>query len=546
MSAASLVLLFCYAALSNFSVSVLRASFMIILHIAAFHLRRRYDMVSAASLGALVFLCINPYTVFDSGFQLSFCAAYAMGVALPWASQKIIKLSDELRSDMLFHAGNLLAPAFMVQLAMAPLTAFHFLNYSLIAPLVNPLAVAAAGLLVPAGIGAFVLGGYSELLNRLCGLGAEGLIRLNGAASALDYSHFSVPAPPLGLLLLYYAFFFFFFSETRFMLCRKRRLRALGGIWLGFAAGVCLLPKAFDVTDSLLPWQYQQYDICFVDVGQGDCIHIRSGGINVLVDGGGNYYTNTGKEVLREYLLKNGVSRVDLAIVTHADMDHYKGLAELSQLMEIKEFAFPYVMEGDGLLAMFKSRKAGFLSAGDRIALGDAAFLDVLYPLQAKAGRPSGPEAGSDNNESCLVALLQIKGTRVLLTGDMTASAEEDMLRRYPGLGVDILKVAHHGSAFSTGEAFLKSVAPSYAVISCGRNNSYGHPAPRVIDLLEDSGIIYGRTDLDGAVCAQLLSDASVRLRNASRSVLNSADRKIYHEEKKELKWPILSIPSGL
>lgn len=539
VSIVTIGLLLCYAALSNFSVSVLRASLMIVLHIMAFHLKRRYDMVSAASLGGVVFMSLNPYTIFDSGFQLSFCAAYAMGVALPWASLKIVKWSDRLKSDALFHIGNILAPAFMVQLAMAPLTAFHFLNYSLIAPLINPVAVAIAGLLVPAGLGAFVLGGWSGLLNRVCGLGAAILIRLNSAASGLEYSHFGVAAPPFGLLLLYYIFFFFFFSETRFMLCRKGRYGMLAGLCTALFFGACALPRAFGITDSLLPWKYLQYDVCFVDVGQGDCIHIRSGGKNLLLDGGGNYYTNTGRAVLREYLLKNGVRKLDMALVSHLDMDHCKGLGELSGLMEIKEFAFSAADEGDSRLAAFRSPVHSFLSAGDRIELGKEARLEILYPLK-------GAPASADDNENCLVALLNIKGISMLLTGDMTAGTEEDCLRRYPSLKADLLKIAHHGSAYSTEEGFVRALAPEWAVISCGRNNPYGHPAARVIDLLEDSGIIYGRTDLDGAICASALPDGSVSLRNASGSRLTVSRDKLYLKEEKELKWPILSIPSGL
>ncbi len=534
-SGITILLLLAYAALANFSISVLRAACMIFLHIMSFHLERRYDMVSAASLTAIIFMTANPFTVFDSGFQLSFAAAYAMGVALPWVQLKITKLSDDAKSNALYHAANVMAPALMIQMAMAPLLAFHFLSFSVIAPLVNPLAVAIAGLLLPAGMGAFVLCGFSGLLNRLCGLGAGVLLSLNEAASSLDFSHFSVPAPPLGLLILYYCCFFFFFSETRYMLHRKRLHKVAAAVFVFLLALSCSLPKALDLSDSLLPWEYSKNPVVFVDVGQGDCIHIRAGRKNILLDGGGSYYSNVGKATLRDYLLKNGITHIDLAIVSHMDMDHYKGLAELSELMRVDEFAFPETCRGDPLLGMFKCDNKSFLKAGDRLELGKGCAMDILYPL--------GSAVSSESNENSLVALLTLErrsnrfsiasllrqdrggassassgGTAplsILLTADMTAAMEADCLLRYPDLRADILKVAHHGSAYSTTEEFTAMVSPRFAVISCGRNNSFGHPAPRVIDLLSESGIIYGRTDLDGAITVKALSDAPVRLRNA-------------------------------
>ena len=77
--------------------------------------------------------------------------------------------------------------------------------------------------------------------------------------------------------------------------------------------------------------------MCFVDVGQGDCIHLRSGGVNILIDGGGNYFSNIAKRTLRPYLLKNGVTRIDLAIVTHPDMDHSLGIIQLSEIFDVEK-----------------------------------------------------------------------------------------------------------------------------------------------------------------------------------------------------------------
>ncbi|MBQ5414926.1 MAG: ComEC/Rec2 family competence protein [Firmicutes bacterium] len=149
--------LLAYAALSYFSVSVLRASFMIGLNMLAFHIKRRYDLTSAATLCAIVFLLDNPYRLFDSGMQLSFCAAYTMGTALPWAVSKGIQISDKYRKKWIKAAFDIFAPTVMVQLGMTPLILFLFTTFSPAGILINPLAVILAGLLLPAGLLCFLV-----------------------------------------------------------------------------------------------------------------------------------------------------------------------------------------------------------------------------------------------------------------------------------------------------------------------------------------------------------------------------------------------------
>ncbi|MBR0140460.1 MAG: ComEC family competence protein, partial [Firmicutes bacterium] len=151
----TLALLFVYAALADFSVSVMRAGLMISLNILAFQLRRRYDMVSAASLTALVFMSADPYQLFDSGFQLSFAAAYSLGIVLPWFEARVVEISDEKKSDFIYYAGSLAGPCLAVQLGMLPLTVFHFLCFSPLSFIINPAAIALAGLILPSGLAMF-------------------------------------------------------------------------------------------------------------------------------------------------------------------------------------------------------------------------------------------------------------------------------------------------------------------------------------------------------------------------------------------------------
>ena len=463
-------LILIYAALSSFSVSVLRASFMIALNIAARFAKRRYDLTSAATLTAIVFLFFNPYQLFDSGFQLSFCAAYTMGVALPWATLKGIELSDKYRKKWILRGFEIFSPAVMVQLGMTPLILFHFTTFSPAGILINPIAVLLAGLLLPAGLALFLVSMAGVAVVTAIGAWPAGilaklLILLSDAGQyALPGSY--VPAMPLAATAFYYTGFFWFFSETRVMLNRRKKhavCLAAGLLALGLS---CVLPNALGLSESVIPWRYDTHEVTFLDVGQGDCIHINKDGYNILIDGGGWLYSNIAERTLRPYLLKSGIDHIDLALITHDDTDHALGIRQLQEIFDVRQ----------------------------AVILGDT-------------------------NEDCGVLLIDTGSVRLLLMSDADIAREEELCAEYgEALDCDVLKVGHHGSPYSTGEELLRCSTPAFAVISCGKNNIYGHPADRVVELLEDSGIIYARTDESGAVYLKKEEDGMLIFENASKS----------------------------
>ena len=212
-------------------------------------------------------------------------------------------------------------------------------------------------------------------------------------------------------------------------------------------------------------------------MGQGDCIHLKcDDGKNLLFDGGGNINYNIGEKTLKPYLLKNGIGQVQLAAATHLHTDHYLGLTQLAECFDVKK-------------VLTKGR------AGQRIMLGDAQWIDILWPQQ------QDPNI-DDENLNSLIFKIQDHGVSVLITGDITEEGEKALVEKYKGtdtLKSDILKVAHHGSPYSTSDLFLDAVKPSVAVISVGKNN-YGHPSNVVIEKLRKKGIMVFRTDQSGAV----------------------------------------------
>lgn len=474
--------IFLYAAFADFAVSVIRAAVMITLKIISVQIKEKYDMLSAASFIAIVLLSYNPYYLYDSGAQLSFLAAYSLAVLLPWFETKFKNFCDKNKNESLYKIGSFFLPGIALELGMAPLIAFTFLNFSVLSIVINPIAIYLASIILPAALVCFLLSPIKIFFAASCAV-CNGLcfalIKLSDFCDKL-LAGITVAAPPISLLLLYYALLFNFFSEARHILIRKQKNLLVIAGYITLCSACCILPFLFGITDSLLPWKYNTYDFVFVDVGQGDCTHIRDGKINVLIDGG--------KSDISEYLLKNGVRKIDFAIVTHLDDDHAKGIKLLSNKMKIETIAFPASAQGEDL-SDFCANSLIFLDAGDKISAGSI----NIKVLSAR---------GSDNNSGSLVCICENHGTKSLMLADIPIETEEKL----NFCDVDIVKIGHHGSKTSTSEAMLSSAKPEIAIISCGKNNRYGHPTNRVLELLKNSGIIIRRTDLEGAICIKQLN----------------------------------------
>lgn len=223
----------------------------------------------------------------------------------------------------------------------------------------------------------------------------------------------------------------------------------------------------------------------FIDVGQADCALIVTPESTVLIDSGER---GTASEVI-SYIEQCGVERLDYVIGTHPHSDHIGAMAEILTAFEIGEFIMPEVEENSLSSAVFYSNmldviedkgiNAAYSEAGRIISLCDGAELVVIGPLQGEY---------SDLNDYSVVTKLICGGISFLFTGDIEQPAEAALLENGADLSADILKVGHHGSSSSSSSDFIAAVNPQFAVISVGRENSYGHPAPLVLERLESFG----------------------------------------------------------
>ena len=232
------------------------------------------------------------------------------------------------------------------------------------------------------------------------------------------------------------------------------------------------------------------FQIHVIDVGQGDSILILADGHAMLVDAG----DADGGHAVAEYLGVLGITELDDVCVSHMHSDHIGGIASAVKNRKVQQFYAPVSPEDlvpdDTVYQMYSSavKDVKALHDGDSFTLGKAE-IRVLAPAEAEV---------KDLNDTSLVFRIQYEDTVCLLTGDMEAEEEQALLERCPDLKADLLKVAHHGSSTSTGEAFLNAVQPKFAAISCGRDNDYGHPAPETLERLRKAGASVGITAEQG------------------------------------------------
>lgn len=234
-------------------------------------------------------------------------------------------------------------------------------------------------------------------------------------------------------------------------------------------------------------------EVHFIDVGQADSILILSGDSAVLIDAG----TNSAGESVLEYIKEQGVSKIDYLIGTHPHEDHIGGLDTIIEGLDIGEIIMPrhssntQTYEDVLWAAKNKGLKITAAQAGNSFSAGECNF----YILA-----PDGEY--NNTNDYSVVLRMTADNVSMLFTGDAEIQSEERMLRSGAQLKSDLLKIGHHGSDTSTSDQFLQAVSPSYAIISVGENNSYGHPSEQT--LIKLSGIELYRTDLMGTIVAKV------------------------------------------
>lgn len=239
-----------------------------------------------------------------------------------------------------------------------------------------------------------------------------------------------------------------------------------------------------------------EMQVHFIDVGQGDSALIVTEGKIVLIDSGEKEYSHT----VIEYVEKLGISKLDIIIGSHPHSDHIGSMFQIVDKFEVGELILPKMTKdmipdtscyADLIRSADKKKvKVSFVRGGEKIKLSDGCSMDILAPVSDY----------DDLNNYSIVCKLVHGENSFLFTGDIETSAEYDVVESGADISVDVLKVPHHGSATSSSYKFLKTVRPTYAVISVGSPNDYGHPNKTIFERYEEFDCKRYRTDMNGDI----------------------------------------------
>lgn len=472
-----ILVVFLYGEMTAWSPSTIRAVTVASLSLCHIYFEKPFDLLSAISTSAVLILISNPYQLFSSGFQMSLLAL--LGICF-------------LTEPISHFTGEGVAVLLAVQIAVTPVIIYYFCGFNPISIFINIPIIFLASILVPFTIILLMLTAFSVhipavFITAMEGL-ADSIVRINRILNFEGCFFSNIKVVSTGLIVLLYILLFFISSEWfRVMIIRGNIEAILRCIPCILIPVMCISVMTFNI--------FQNDEIIFVSVGQGDSVHISADGHNILIDGGGSENYNVGENILKQYLLKNGVNRLDLALLTHLHTDHYLGIFQLNNVFPIGKIGIPYAYsEADDL-----PDNALVIREKYSINMSDDVRVDVIWPIESTGTVTNSDEA----NENNTVYMIYYGDFKILVTGDLIEEDEHEMISYYREsdiLKADILKVGHHGSKTSTSEEFLDAVDPEIAVIQVGLNNMYGHPAKQTLTRLSDRGIKIYRTDINGEV----------------------------------------------
>ncbi|MBI3800727.1 MAG: DNA internalization-related competence protein ComEC/Rec2 [Deltaproteobacteria bacterium] len=497
-----------YASLAGENVATWRSVIMVLVYLFAILFDRQQEVYRSLALAALLISLLWPGAVLDISFQLSFLSVLSILLGMEqftrwwaeWSEQRLLNLRP--RRERIWRWGaTYIAVSVCALLGTAPATAAHFNQITLaglfanllVVPLLGSLAVILG--LVAAGL-IFLHTGLAALILTCAGLVTRIGIWLVIWLGAWPYAALTVVTPTLLELVLLYGL-------LGGLLLRVSSPKSQVPSLLKYLFPVVLVVLLVDATF----WTWHRYfhhdlRVTFLDVGQGDAAVVEFPGSQVMVIDGGGFASedfDVGEAILAPFLWSRKIGQVDILVMSHPQLDHYGGLIFLTERFSPREL-WMNGEQGQG------ERFQRFLAALDHAGVTRRVLCRESLPIQfaqvqAHILHPPCQPAGLDTNNASLVLRLSYGSIDLLFTGDLEAAGEHVLLSSGNGtLASEILKVPHHGSRTSSGQAFVNAAAPQVAVASLGDHNRFSFPAPEVVQRYTTHGSQFLRTDEAGAV----------------------------------------------
>ncbi len=472
-----------YAFLVEGQPSVFRAVIMASLFLLGKLISADTNLLNTLSLSALVLLVLNPFSLEDVGFQLTFLATLSLVLFFKpifnFLPKLPLRISEMTALSLAAVAGTM------------PIIISNFNRVTFASLILNLPEAPLMGLIMAVGYIYLAVNSLLPAAGHLLSLALKFLLKLFSWIAAwlepLDSLSYRLPGPPTLVIIGFYLFLLLLLFKPRF---RLQKLITAAGLAVFF---LIMITYPFRPRGDRLT-------VTFLDVGQGDSAVVEFPGRQVMVIDAGGFIQSSldpGESLVSPYLWHRGYKKIDYLVCSHFHPDHAGGLPALARNFWVGEFWFPEE-QGSQLqdeIIRALSRKTGkrTLRAGFSQTIGGCR-VEVLYPdEQARILFRPG-------NDLSAVIKIGCGEQSFLFAADITSPAEEYLIsRQAEKLGATVLKVPHHGSRSSTSPGFLEKVSPRWAVITAGRNNIYGFPDRQVLERLEAAGVEILRTDRDGA-----------------------------------------------
>lgn len=474
-----------YGILSGESVSAQRAIVMAVLMMGAWYFGRSYDLLTSLSYGVMVILFQSPYQLYQSGFQLSFGAVLGIGVVSP-ELVKAFGRNNKVLKPLVMNLG--------IQLTTLPIILYYYYEIPLYSLMLNLILVPLMSLILCSGL----LGLFASYISmgggRFLGSGAvlmlRGYEKIAAVTLQLPFSTIRWGQPSFLGIFSYYLVLFLGIYVIHNMNERKEKiLQEEAHLYEEYGwedkwnfSCICVVL----ISCLLLKYHLQQpLKITMLDVGQGDGIIIEGKREGVyLVDGGSSDVTQVGKYRILPFLKAEGISKVQGVFISHMDTDHISGIKELLEYhaqgeVQIERVYLPDIGVKD---EVYEDMEEKIRQQNIEIIYAARNMKLEGQKMQIKILQPTPKGIYQDRNEYSMVFRLAYQDFSMLFTGDVEGKGEEEMLQYGQLEQTTILKTAHHGSEYTMCEEVLAQIQPKFTWVSCGKENSYGHPHKAFLD----------------------------------------------------------------
>lgn len=553
---AGILVILSYLIFTGESVSAARAVCMLVMTIIADVRARTYDMLTALAMASVMQIMDNPYIICNTSYIMSFLAMLGIALVLPVISsadktlvfiKKKNRKNRTLKDEVIYLLCDSLSGCIAIQLMLLPALLYVSYETSFISVILNLIVIPLMPVVMISGI----VSGLAGLVSIKCAWFMAGAAHyvlklydiLCKACADIQAGTYVTGRPQVWQLVLYmFILAVWIAADSEYVkYCTIYRVSNLHDA----SRNVCnIYRNSCNISHNIksvilivlliLAAVNMRYVhpkglyIMMLDVGQGDCIYIRDeNGISYLFDGGSTDVKQAGKYRIYKTLRYMGIRRIDYAVISHGDADHVNGIKELIDMSDasftIGEVVMPDIKDKDkaqsyaGMIEY--AHKAGINISYKKA--GDVLACDNRTAFKITCMHPCESYDYEDANDYSAVYLIGYKDFSMMMMGDAGMKAEKCMMndwKQHKELKVFALKAGHHGSRYSSSEAFLESINPAIALISCGKDNRYKHPHKEMLTRLHNMDIKPYRTDEDGAIMINVSADKiKVQVYNDSR-----------------------------